>query len=68
MAKKSRKECRYLENKKSFNDEIGSIFYYIYRLLIAKNGLRHESEPLKNELFLQLLQMIEQVAELTSSN
>ena len=47
MTEKSRQKFKYLENKKSFKEEIKSIFIVFKRFSVAKNCLRPESAPLK---------------------
>ena len=37
MTKKSRQKLKYLENEKSFWDEIKSIFYHFWRVIIEVN-------------------------------
>ena len=46
MTQKSRQKYKYLENEKSFQGEIRSIFRHFERAFIAKNCLRSESAPL----------------------
>ena len=46
MTKKSRQKFKYLENKKTFLDEIKSIFLQFQRLSVAKNCLRPETAPI----------------------
>ena len=46
MTIKSRQKCKYLENEKSFEDEI-SIFHHFKEFSVAKNHLRPENPPLK---------------------
>ena len=50
MPKKSRQKFKYLENEKSFQDEIKSIFYNFLRAIIEANKkgfLEGESPTLK---------------------
>ena len=37
MSRKTRQKCKYLENKKSFKDEIKIIFHQFYRAFIEAN-------------------------------
>ena len=51
MIKKSRQKFKYLENEKSFQDEIKSIFHHFGRAIIEanqKNFLEGESPTLTN--------------------
>ena len=46
MTKKSRQDFKYLENEKSFKDEIKSIYIIFKALSLAKYCLRPEGAPL----------------------
>ena len=46
MTEKSKQKFKYLENKKSFQDEIKSIFHHFKGISIVKNCLRPESAAL----------------------
>ena len=54
MTKKSRQKFKYYENKKSYYDEIKSIFHHFYRAFIGSNKtifLERESPTLMPLLF-----------------
>ena len=44
MAKKSRQRLEYLENEKSFEDEIKTIFHYFRRAIIEANKFFFQGE------------------------
>ena len=46
MPKKSRQKLKYLENEKSFQDEIESIFHHFWRAIIEANNFFLEGERL----------------------
>ena len=48
MVKKSRQKFKYLENEKSFQGEIKSIFIIFKGLSFEQNFYRHKSAPLNN--------------------
>ena len=51
MGKKSRQKFKYLENEKSFQDEIKTFFFNFEGLSVAKNCLRPETAPSKGRHF-----------------
>ena len=53
MTKKPRQKFKYLENEKSFYDEIKSIFHHFKGLLVDNNCLRPESALLNKRIYIR---------------
>ena len=51
MSEKPRQKLKYFENKRSFSDEIKSIFHHFKGASVAKNCLRPENAPLIFHIF-----------------